>query len=288
MDTVTTQQTRAHLHAMWAAVAPAWADYAEEVDRRGTAMTERLLADAQVKSGDRVLELASGPGGAGLRAAAVVGDHGDVVISDVVPEMVAIAASRASALRLRNVTTATLDLEAIDQPDHTFDAAICREGLMFAVEPALAIREIHRVLRPHGRLALSVWGSRDANPWLAIVINAVTAVTGVQVPPPGMPGPFALADHDQLADLVRQGGFDQVRVDTLDVSLRAPSFDAWWARTKAVAGPVATIIAKLDADTSTALQSRLRDDIAHVNTASTGIELPGLALIASGRAVPST
>src|SRR6476661_5351311 len=102
MDTVTTQCTRDHVHAMWAAVAPAWADYADDVDRRGAAMTERLLADANLRTGDRVLELASGPGGAGLCAAAVVGDRGHVVISDVVPEMVAIAASRANALQLRN------------------------------------------------------------------------------------------------------------------------------------------------------------------------------------------
>lgn len=246
-------------------------------------MTERLLSDARLAPGDRVLELASGPGGAGLAAAVIVGDDGQVVISDVVAEMAAIAARRASALGLRNVTTAVLDLEAIDQPDNAYDAVICREGLMFAVQPTRALQEIHRVLRPHGTVALSVWGSQAANPWLGIVTDAVTAVTGHQTPPAGMPGPFALADPAELVALMERAGFDRGNASHIDVPLRAPSFDAWWARTKAVAGPVAGTIARLDPATTDALERHLRDAVEAYRT-DTGIDLPGVAIVASGRA----
>ena len=57
------------------------------------------------------------------------------------------------------MTTRELDLERVEQPDDSYDVVLCREGLMFAVDPAQAAREIRRVLRPGGRVALSVWGN---------------------------------------------------------------------------------------------------------------------------------
>lgn len=282
MATVELAERRKHVHDMWADVAPRWEDYADDVDRRGASMTERLLAGAQVAPGHRVLELACGPGGAGLSAATMVGDEGHVVISDVVAGMVDIAASRARARGVRNVSTAILDLEAVARPDAEFDVVLCREGLMFAVDPAAAVNEIRRVLRPGGRVALSVWGPRDSNPWLGVILDAVATVTGMVVPPPGMPGPFALADRDRLCALVERAGFQTVTVDALAVPLRAPSFDAWWARTAAVAGPVAAIIARLDAATRAAMEAHLRAAVAAYTT-NAGVEFPGLALIVCGQ-----
>jgi ubiquinone/menaquinone biosynthesis C-methylase UbiE len=155
---------RMHLHAIWAGVASRWAEHADDVDERGAGVTEVMLSRSGPQRGDRVLELACGPGGAGLAAAERVGPEGQVVLSDVAAEMTSIAAARAASRGLVNVRTATLDLEQIDQPDASFDVVLCREGLMFAVEPDRAVNEIHRVLRPAGRVAIAVWASRDENP----------------------------------------------------------------------------------------------------------------------------
>ena len=73
-------------------------------------------------------------------------------------EMTAIAGAGAAALGLGNVRTLTLDLDRLDQPDQAYDVALCREGLMFAFDPAQAVAEIRRVLRPGGRMAVAVWG----------------------------------------------------------------------------------------------------------------------------------
>ena len=232
--------------------------------------------------GDAVLELACGPGGAGLAAAERVGPAGTVVLTDVVAEMVAIAGVRAEARGATNVRTAVRDLEAIDDPDGTYDAVICREGLMFAVEPERAAREVYRVLRPGGRVAASVWGRRDRNPWLGVVFDAVTAQTGFPVPPPGMPGPFSLSEAGPLAGLLSAAGFADVRIEEVAVSLRAPSFEWWWTRTASVAGPLATILAGLPEPERDALTERLRHAVAGYTTPA-GLELPGLALVASGR-----
>ena len=280
MITRTNDEVRAHVHDMWAAVADAWGQHADDVDRRGAELTARMLAVAAPERGDRVLELACGAGGAGLAAAARVGSDGEVVLSDVVAEMTSIAGDRARRLGLTNVRVATLDLEQIAEPDGAYDVVLCREGLMFAVDPQRACTEIYRVLRPSGRVAVSVWGPRQQNPWLGVVFEAVGAVTGFPVPPPGMPGPFALEDEVQLRTYLTTAGLADVVVEQLQMPLRSPSFEAWWNRTKAVAGPVASIINRLDASAVAVLEERLRVAVAPYTTAS-GVELPGLVLLAS-------
>src|ERR687892_237584 len=112
-----TDDLRAQLHGMWAAVAPAWAEHAAYADARGTGVAERMLELTAPAPGERVLELACGPGGLGLAAAARVGPGGAVVLSDVAAEMTAIAAARAGALGARNVSTRVLDIEGIEEPD---------------------------------------------------------------------------------------------------------------------------------------------------------------------------
>ena len=182
-------RVRDGVHSMWAGVAGAWAEYADDADRRAAAVTEAMLEGAAVGPGHRVLELACGPGGAGLAAAARVQPGGEVVLSDVADEMVTVAAARARVRDLPNVCTMTLDLEAIAQPDCSYDRVLCRDGLMFALDPPRAVREMHRVLRDDGRIAVVVWGPRERNPWLSIVLDAVSAQLGMPVPPPGVPGP---------------------------------------------------------------------------------------------------
>ena len=89
-------QLRAHLHGMWAAVAASWGEHAAYVDARGAGVTAELLRRSAPREGERVLELACGPGGVGLAAAPLVAP-GEVVLSDVAGEMTAIAAARAAS-----------------------------------------------------------------------------------------------------------------------------------------------------------------------------------------------
>jgi ABC-type branched-subunit amino acid transport system permease subunit len=149
---------REHLHRMWSSAAGAWGANVDFIDDRGEEVTRQLLRATAPRPGERVLELAAGPGGPAFTAAALVGPGGEVMQSDVSHEMVAIAAARAAALGLGNVRSRVLDLEHLDVPDASFDVVLCREGLMLVPDPDRAAREMHRVLRPGGRLALTVVG----------------------------------------------------------------------------------------------------------------------------------
>jgi SAM-dependent methyltransferase len=272
-------ERRVFVHGLWESVATNWIERADYLEDRGASVTKTLLERAAITQSDRVLALADGAGGMALAAAPLARE---VVSSDVVAPLVAAAQQRAAEHGYRNMTAQVIDIEDIDAPDATFDAVVSREGLMFAVDPQRAFDEVARVLRPGGRMAAAVWGEPDANPWLAIVLRAVSDTVGHEVPPPGMPGPFALSDESQLIALTERAGLTGVVVDRVDVPFVAPSFEAWWDHTRALAGPVANIVNGLDADRAAALDEHLRAGVAPYLT-SDGIELPGLSLVVSAR-----
>jgi cyclopropane fatty-acyl-phospholipid synthase-like methyltransferase len=87
-------------HGMWAAVAAAWAEHAVYADARGAGLAQRMLDLVEARPGNRVLDLACGPGGMGLAAARRIAPGGEVVMSDVAAEMTAVASSRADAVGL--------------------------------------------------------------------------------------------------------------------------------------------------------------------------------------------
>jgi enediyne biosynthesis protein CalE5 len=276
------EQLRARVHSMWAAVAGSWGEHASYVDRRGADVTARMLELAAPAAGERVLELACGPGGVGLAAAGLVGPTGEVVLSDVAAGMTEIAGARAAALGLQNVHARVRDLEQIDEPDGSFDVVLCREGLMFAVDPARASREIARVLRPRGRVVIAVWGPRARNPWLGIVFDAASAQLDRPLPPPGVPNPFSLDAASRLVEVLRAGALEDVAVCEVPTPLRASSFEEWWRRTSGLAGPLTAVLDSLPETALQGLETRLRAAVSPYETPD-GLELPGVTLIASAR-----
>jgi ubiquinone/menaquinone biosynthesis C-methylase UbiE len=278
----TTDDLRAQLHGMWDAVAPSWDQHADYVDARGALVADEMLERSAPRPGERVLELACGPGGLGIAAAERVAPGGAAVLSDVAAGMTAIAAARADAAGLDNVTTLELDLEHIDQPDGSYDLVLCREGLMFAPDPARAASEIRRVLRPGGRAAIAVWGPRERNPWLGVVLDSVSAQLERPVPPRGIPGPFSLSDADRLARLLGDAGLVDVTVDDVAVPMSVDSFDEWWLRTCALAGPLANVLASLPDEAALALRARAREAARPYETPA-GLRFPGVTLLATAR-----
>lgn len=267
---------------MWDSVAPRWEANAAYIDAQLAMATEALLDEAGVSEGRAVLELAAGPGGAGLTAAERVGPRGRVVLSDVAAEMVAAAGRRASGRP--QLSTAVFDQSAIAFPDASFDAAISRHGLMFAEHPAAAIAEAARVLRPGGRYAAMTWDRRDLNPWLGLVLDAVGDHFGMPFPPPNIRGPFSLDDAGLLSSVLRDGGLDDVRVQTAATPMRATSLDDWWKRVPQLAGPLAVALAGMEAADRDAIAERaLQSGAAAGVRDDEGIQFAGSVLIGSGR-----
>ena len=234
---------RARLAGMWVAVAGGWGEHADYADARGAQSAERMLALAQVGAGDRVLELACGPGGLGLAAAERVGPGGEVVLTDVAEEMTASPPRAAQSWAWATSPSAASTSSASTSPTPPTTSCCAARASCSRSSPAAPSGEIRRVLRPGGRAAVAVWAARERNPWLGLVMDVVSAQIGAPVPPPGIPGPFALGDADELRALLDDAGLADVRVEELSVPLRTASFDEWWRRTSALAGPLSAILA---------------------------------------------
>jgi len=273
---------RQALQGIWSSAAPAWERHADFVDERGAEVAEAMLHAAALGPDQRILELACGPGGVGLAAADLVGTGGVAVLSDIAPEMTAIAAERAHARKLANVRTAQIDMEQIDFPDASFDVVLCREGLMLVPDPAAALKEAHRVLVPRGRVVFSVWGPRDRNPWLSILLDAITETLGIPVPPPSMPGPFSLSENGKLEELLGAAGFGRVNVREIATPMNAGSFDEWWGVVPSLAGPVGPLLAGQLADVRSTIRARAAEALEQFRTDTGSFDLPGLSLVGSG------
>jgi hypothetical protein len=127
-----------------------------------------------------------------------------------------------------------------------------------------------------------VWGARERNPWLGVVLDVVAAELGRPMPPAGMPGPFAISGAGGLAGILESGGLSDVQVSEVPVPTEAVSFDVWWQRTCDLAGPLTAILAGLEPSVVGSIRQRALDaTTAHRNGSS--IEFPGVALIASAR-----
>ncbi|MGH9116898.1 MAG: class I SAM-dependent methyltransferase, partial [Acidimicrobiales bacterium] len=194
----------------------------------------------------------------------------------------AVAAARAEALGLANVTTRQLDLERIDEPDASYDVVVCREGLMLVPNPARAMREIRRILRSGGRAAVAVWGPRQHNPWLGALFDAVSTHTGMPVPPPGIPGPFSLEDADALAVLLSDAQLTDIAVTEVATPLRVSSFEEWWTVVPSLAGPIAQVLSSLPEDVSQATHATAAKTLEPYATPN-GYNIPGVSLVGAGR-----
>jgi SAM-dependent methyltransferase len=152
---------------------------------------------------------------------------------------------------------------------------------MLVIDPAAAVREAHRVLVPGGRAVYAVWGPRDRNPWLGVLLDAVTAHLGIPVPPPGMPDPFALSDYGRLEELLSEAGFREVSIREVATPMNASSFDEWWAVVPSLAGPVGPLLEAQPPEVSAAIRGEASATLDEFRTDS-GYDLPGLSFVGVG------
>jgi SAM-dependent methyltransferase len=277
------EELRPALRAQWSAAASGWRAHHAHVDQHSAPVTAAMLRSVNIRPGDRVLELACGPGGVGLAAARRAGPDGHVVLSDIAPEMTAIASDRASELGLANVETKQLDLEAIAEPDASYDVVLCRNGLMLVPDPERAAAEIARVLRPRGSVAVAVWAPRERNPWLGALLDAVGTHLGAAVPPPGVPGPFSMSELGAVRRVLASGGLLNVTVEEVAVPLAATSPQEWLDAVIGLGGTVRQLLASLPPQTVEAIRGDAIAAVAPYARNGGAVEIPGAAYVASAR-----
>jgi SAM-dependent methyltransferase len=272
----------------WDAVADAWDAMATDAAEGGAgpepteAVTEAMVEALAVSEGERVLELAAGPGALAPVWSALVGPAGHVEITDLSPAMVEAAARRCCALA--NVEVAVLDAAALERPAGSVDVVASRMGLMLTPDPAAVLASVRRVLAPGGRTAAITWAAMEHNPWvtcvgMAAVANGVTAGG----PPTGPGGLFSLGEPATLARLAEEAGLREVEVGAVDLAFRAPSVEDHVERVLRLAGPLTRALATASPTQRRAVRRTAAELVAPHATEAGGVAVPGRALLLVAR-----
>jgi ubiquinone/menaquinone biosynthesis C-methylase UbiE len=262
---------------IWDRMAAGWEDDRRSVWESSRVVGEWLVDALDPQPGETILELAAGVGDTGLAAAARLGPSGKLVSTDFSAQMVAAARRRSEELGVSNVEFTTMDAERMDLDDDSVDGVLCRWGYMLMADPATALKETRRVLRPGGRVAFSVWGDPAANPWASVPAKALFEHTGQRPPDPLSPGIFAMASEERTRGLLSEAALTPRRVEHVEMEWAFESADDHWHYVMDLAGALAMVMRSLPEREQAAIR-RLSEERLEPLARRPGYGLPGLCL----------
>jgi SAM-dependent methyltransferase len=197
-----------------------WSHYQQQMDRAFAPFDAAVLARANVRAGETVLDVGCGCGATSLALARHVGAAGNVAGVDVSNEMLGVAQRRAASDQLENVRFVRADASQDDLDGAPFDLLFSRFGVMFFADPSRAFAHLHASLKSSGRLAFVCWRDLAANPWFSVPYRAVRDFAPPQPKAdPHAPGPMAFADADRLRTILETAGFRNVAIEPFDAKI---------------------------------------------------------------------
>ena len=221
----------------WKENAAPWRENSATIATMFAPLTQVLIEETGITSGESVLDVAGGAGEPSLTIAEIVGPTGSVTCTDAVPEMVQSAQAGATERALTNVTFRQCLADELPFPDNSFDAVVSRLGVMFFPDVPRALREMLRVTKPQGRIGFAVWGRNESNPFAYVPTKVMSRY--VETPPaePDAPAAFRFAETGKLAQLLVQAGATDVRERELRFHIEAPiSPEEFWQMRSATSG----------------------------------------------------
>lgn len=209
----------------WDSAAPGWKHWWQVAEPALRPVSNRMMELADIRPGQRVLDVATGIGAPAVTAARRVGPTGRVIATDIALQMLDIGRKRALELGLDNIAFREMDAEALELPESSFDAILCRFGLMFLPNLQTALREMRKLLVPGGHLSAAVWGPPHKVPFTSVPVTVALRELDAPAPPAEQPGPFRLADVEALKRVLRQAGFAHIYTEPMRVTFEWCSLD---------------------------------------------------------------
>jgi len=223
---------------------------------------EYLLDALTVVPGERLLDVATGPGTVARLASARLGPAGHVLATDLSPAMLAIAEAKGSVAEGSPIEYRLSPAAPLAAPGASFDVACCQQGLQFFPDRRGALAEMRRALRPGGRMGLAVWSGIETCPPFAALRDAIGEVMGLEAAERYAGGPWGLHAPQALADMVSAAGFGEVFVDEVARPVRfegaAPQLDRSMAAS-GLAAEIRALSSELRAALASAVADRVRD-----------------------------
>ncbi len=234
-----------------------WTQFADEYDRTQRSIWTRFMEANSIRRTDDVLDIGCGCGQS-TRDAARAADQGSALGIDLSASMLDVARRRATAEGLRNVDFRQGDAQVYPFAPGSFDIAISRFGVMFFEDRSAAFTNIASALRPGGRLAMLVWQDLSKNEWIVTVRETLAAGRELPAPVPGVPGPMAFADPDDVRGLLAGIGFEAIEFTSIEEPMWfGADADAAYAFVGEI-GIVKGLSDGLDPDTKAAAHEELR------------------------------
>lgn len=267
----------------WSDVAQGWRRRWAAFEQGAQPLSDRLMQLAHVAAGQRVLDVATGIGEPAMTAARLVGPGGSVVAIDQAPQMLAVARERIQAAGIRTIEFVEGDAEAVALPPDSFDAVVCRWGLMFLHDPVGALARFRHSLVPGGWFAAAVWGEPSRVPVISLAFSAFNR-EGARPPSlPGGPNPFVLAEPTKLEQIVREAGFANVQSEPFTVTFEFASLDELLGYLGDVSAPIRMITAKMNPEEQAEFWKKLADAAIPFIDADGMIRLPNACLVVAGQ-----
>jgi SAM-dependent methyltransferase len=213
--------------AAWAGLSAGWEKWDSVIMDQLGPVSAAIIERLAIAEDQQHLDIAAGTGEPGLSIARL-SPKGRVVLTDLAPEMLHIAARRARAQGVGNIETKVCSADELPFNDATFDSVSVRFGYMFFPDLAKATAEFARVLRPGGRLCSSVWVKPEANPWTTIAMQAIATEAVVTPPDPDGPNMFRCAAPGYVTALYEGAGLRDIAEWDVDVELVTRSPEQYW------------------------------------------------------------
>jgi ubiquinone/menaquinone biosynthesis C-methylase UbiE len=212
--------------AAWAGLAPSWDKWDSLIMAQLAPVGAAIVDGLGIAEDQHHLDVAAGTGEPGLTIAKLA-PRGRVVLTDLSPEMLAVAARRAEAAGLA-VETIACSADDLPFPDASFDSVSVRFGYMFFPDPTRATAEFVRVLKPGGRLCASVWVDPSANPWTTVAMQAIATEVALPTPAPNAPSMYRCAAPGYVSRLYDAAGLRAISEWDVPVALVTESPDQYW------------------------------------------------------------
>jgi len=229
----------------WDSVARGWQKWWKTFENGAQKVSDRLIELANVESGDKVLDVATGIGEPAISAAKIVGKSGHVTATDISSEMLEIAEERARSLSLNEIMDfKQSDAERLELgTNQAFNSIICRWGLMFLPNLDRALSNVLGLLVPGGKLAAAVWSEPSKVPLISMPINSARQELHTPLLGQVMPGSFSLADIDALKKSLEKAGFVDIKSETIRVVFEFNSAEEYTEFNQDIAAPVRIMLA---------------------------------------------
>lgn len=274
---------KAAMREQWDRSAPSWNSESAKIRGWLAEATNAMLEMANVRPGMRVLDVAAGAGDQTLDIAERVGEAGSVLATDLSPGILSFCQENARQAGYDNIATLAVDGEALQVEDASFDAAVCRLGLMFFPDPGRGLRAIFRALKPGSMFCSMVFSTPDKNPCVAILVSTALRHAGLPPRDPYQPGGLMSLGKPGLIDqLFCDAGFSRVATTKVTAPFRLPSVQDYLAFARSSAGPILQILGQLDDRARAAAWREIEDKLSTFNTGKDW-EGPNELLLAVGQ-----